>query len=239
NPISGPLTRNYGDEMRGDVITDSLGYVYISSVTSSVDFPAINSFSTTYKGGSTDAILVKLNPMLEHIEWSSFLGGSGVDASHTLKIDSMKSVYIAGGTTSLNFPVTAGVYQSLFAGGADGWLARIAPNGDSIMAATFTGTSNFDQAYFIDLDREGSVYVYGQTNGNFPVTAGVYSNPNSGQFVQKFSGDLKALEFSTVFGSGIGIPNISPTAFLVNDCNNLYMSGWGGAINQGGNFWPG
>jgi hypothetical protein len=239
NPISGPLTRNYGDEMRGDVITDSLGYVYISSVTSSVDFPAINSFSTAYKGGSTDAILVKLNPMLEHIEWSSFLGGSGVDASHTLKIDSMKSVYIAGGTTSLNFPVTAGVYQSLFAGGADGWLARIAPNGDSIMAATFTGTSNFDQAYFIDLDWEGSVYVYGQTNGNFPVTAGVYSNPNSGQFVQKFSGDLKALEFSTVFGSGIGIPNISPTAFLVNDCNNLYMSGWGGAINQGGNFWPG
>ncbi|MBX2971127.1 MAG: gliding motility-associated C-terminal domain-containing protein [Cyclobacteriaceae bacterium] len=237
NPVAGPLTRNYGDEMRGDVITDSLGYVYISSVTSSVDFPAISSFSTTYKGGSTDAILVKLNPMLEHIEWSSFLGGSGVDASHTLKIDSMKSVYIAGGTTSSNFPITDGAYQPILAGGADGWLARIAPNGDSIMHATFTGTTNFDQVYFIDLDYEGSVYVYGQTNGNFPVTPGVYSNPNSGQFVQKLSGDLKELEFSTVFGSGIGIPNISPTAFLVNDCNNLYMSGWGGLINQSGIFW--
>lgn len=239
NPISGPLTRNYGDEMRGDVITDSLGNVYISSVTSSNNFPAMNSFSTTYKGGSTDAILVKLNPMLETILWSAYLGGSGVDASHTLKIDSLQSVYIAGGTTSANFPVTAGAYQSIFAGGADGWLTRIAPNGDSIMYATFTGTTNFDQVYFIDLDREGSVYVYGQTDGNFPITPGVYSNPNSGQFVQKLSGDLKELKFSTVFGSGIGIPNISPTAFLVNDCNNLYMSGWGGAINQGFPFWPG
>lgn len=239
NPISGPLTRNYGDEMRGDIITDSLGYIYVSSVTSSVNFPALNSFSTIYRGGSTDAVLVKFDPMLENISWSAFLGGSGVDASHTLKIDSLKSVYIAGGTTSSNFPITDGSYQPVLAGGADGWLARIAPNGDSIMHATFTGTTNFDQVYFIDLDREGAVYVYGQTNGNFPVTPGVYSNPNSGQFVQKLSGDLKKLEFSTVFGSGIGIPNISPTAFLVNDCNNLYMSGWGGLINRGPNFWNG
>ncbi|MBX2966379.1 MAG: gliding motility-associated C-terminal domain-containing protein [Cyclobacteriaceae bacterium] len=239
NPISGPLTRNYGDEMRGDIITDSLGYVYISSVTSSADFPALSSFSTTYRGGATDAVLVKLDPLLENIAWSAFLGGSGVDASHTLKIDSLKSVYIAGGTTSSNFSVTDNTYQPALVGGADGWIARIAPNGDSIMAATFTGTTNFDQVYFIDLDRNGAVYVYGQTNGSFPVTAGVYSNPNSGQFVQKFSGDLKTLEFSTVFGSGIGIPNISPTAFLVNDCNNLYMSGWGGVINQGFNFWNG
>lgn len=239
NEISGPLTRNYGDEMRGDVITDSLGNVYISSVTSSDDFPAINSFSTVYRGGSTDAVLVKFDPMLENIVWSAFLGGDSVDTSHTLKIDSRKSIYIAGGTTSSDFPVTTDAYQPLLKGGVDGWIARIDPDGDAIMSATFTGTSDFDQVYFIDLDREGAVYVYGQTNGNFPVTPGVYSNPNSGQFVQKLSGDLKKLEFSTVFGSGIGIPNISPTAFLVNDCNNLYMSGWGGLINRGPNFWNG
>lgn len=237
NPAGSPLVRNYGDEMRGDVITDSLGNVYISSVTSSTNFPAVNSFSTTYRGGLTDAVLVKMDPELKTILWSSFLGGSDVDAAHTLKLDSMQSIYLAGGTTSINFPTTDNGYQKVLAGDVDGWLARIAPNGDSVMHATFTGTTNFDQVYFIDLDSQGDAYVYGQTNGSFPVTAGVYNNPNSGQFIQKFSGVLDKLIFSTVFGSGIGIPNISPTAFLVNDCNNLYMSGWGGSINIQRGFW--
>lgn len=237
NPAGSPLVRNYGDEMRGDIITDSLGNVYISSVTSSTNFPSFNSFSTTYRGGLTDAVLVKMDPQLKTILWSSFLGGSGVDAAHTLKLDSALSIYLAGGTTSTNFPTTDNGYQKVLAGDVDGWLARIAPNGDSVMYSTFTGTANFDQVYFIDLDSQGDAYVYGQTNGSFPVTAGVYNNPNSGQFIQKFSGVLDDLIFSTVFGSGIGILNISPTAFLVNDCNNLYMSGWGGSINIQRGFW--
>jgi len=65
----------------------------------------------------------------------------------------------------------------------------------------------------------------------------VYNNPNSGQFLQKFDNSLSSLLFSTVFGSGIGIPNISPTAFLVSDCNNIYLSGWGGEINSNLGYW--
>src|SRR5690606_37924904 len=40
-----------------------------------------------------------------------------------------------------------------------------------------------------------------------------------------------------VFGSGGGIPDISPTAFLVNECNNLYLAGWGGMVNALNGFW--
>ena len=144
---------------------------------------------------------------------------------------------MAGGTSSTNFPITAGVYQPINLGNVDGWIAKIKNDGSVIESSTFTGTTNFDQVYFVDLNNQGEVYVYGQTNGNFPVTPGVYRNLNSGQFVQKFSGDLTTLIFSTVFGSGIGIPNISPTAFLVNECNNLYMSGWGGTVNSSRGFW--
>jgi hypothetical protein len=237
NPAGSPLVANYGDELRGDVITDTDGNIWIASVTSSSDFPAINSFSTTYQGGLTDAILVKLTADLSAIEWSAFLGGSAVDASHTLKFDAEGNVYLAGGTTSANFPVSAGAYQPTYSGGVDGWIAKIAADGSAMEAATFTGTAEFDQVYFVDLNNSDEVYVYGQTNGEFPVSPGVYNNPNSGQFVQKFSADLTGLVFSTVFGSGIGIPNISPTAFLVNECNNLYMSGWGGDINIDRSFW--
>ncbi len=234
----GPLTRNYGDEMRGDIITDSDGNVYISSVTSSANFPIVNGFSIVYNGGGTDAVLAKLNPELTQIEWSTFIGGIGFDAAYTIKFDSLGNIYTGGGTTSANFPIIPGAYQSTYSGNTDGWMALINASGTAVLRSTFTGTNQYDQIYFLDVGTTGDVYVYGQTTGPMPVTPGVYKNPNSGQFVQKLSGDLTSLIFSTVFGSGIGIPNISPTAFLVSECNNLYMSGWGGLINSSRGYWP-
>lgn len=237
NPITGPLTQNYGDEMRGDVLTDLNGDVYVTSVSASTDFPAINSFGTVYGGGVTDGVLVKLSADLSTVIWGAYIGGSAHDASHTIKFDASSNLYVAGGTTSTNFPVTTGRYQTALNGNADGWIAHIRNDGSVLLNATFTGTPQYDQVYFVDLNSSGEVYVYGQTAGAMPVTAGVYHNPNSGQFVQKFNAELNTLIFSTVFGSGIGIPNISPTAFLVNDCNNLYMSGWGGRTNSAQGFW--
>ncbi|WP_276372094.1 PKD domain-containing protein [Chryseolinea sp. H1M3-3] len=231
NATFGALTKNYGDELRGDVITDNQSNVYISTVTASSDFPVGKGLDITYNGGATDALLIKLNATLSEILWSTFIGGSGADASHTLKLDKDNAIFMAGGTTSPDFPVKATAYQSVHKGDADGWIAHIGNNGDTIYNATYTGTPSFDQIYFVDINQAEEVYVYGQTSGAFPITPGVYNNPNSGQFVQKFDRSLSTLVFSTVFGSGRGTPDISPTAFLVNECNNLYMSGWGGVVN--------
>lgn len=237
NPQASPLVANYGDELRGDIITDAAGNIYISSVTASPNFPVSNSFGVTYQGGITDALVLNLNDDLSQIVWGSFIGGSAADASHSIKIDAMGNLFIAGGSSSFDFPTTSGSYQSVFGGQVDGWIAKIKGDGSSILSATYTGTAQFNQVYFIDLDVNEDVFAYGQTVGSFPVTAGVYSNANSGQFLQKFDNSLSALQFSTVFGAGRGIPDISPTAFLVNDCNNIYMSGWGGAINISRGFW--
>ncbi|UII25878.1 PKD domain-containing protein [Fulvivirga maritima] len=159
-----------------------------------------------------------------------------------MKLDINNEVVIAGGTSSIDFPVTPNAYQPGFNGIVDGWIARISNDGSAIINATYTGTNSFDQIYFVDLNENGEVYCYGQTTGQMPVTAGAYVNPNSGQFLQKFSSDLSALEISTVFGSGSinGFirPNISPTAFLVNECDNIYLAGWGGVINSAHGYWP-
>ncbi|MBL0744697.1 PKD domain-containing protein [Chryseolinea lacunae] len=239
----GPLVVNYGDEMRGDVITDESGHVFITSVTSSSDFPIVNGFDNSFGGGTTDGVVVKLAPDLSSIVWSSYVGGSGFDAAYSIKFDNDKNLVLAGGTTSVDFPVTVGAYQTVFNGIVDGWIARLKPDGSAMVNATFTGTTSFDQVYFVDLNAAGNIFCYGQTAGHMPVTAGVYHNLNSGQFLQKFSPDLSTLQFSTVFGSGstngLIIPNISPTAFLVNDCNNIYMAGWGGFVNSSSQtgFW--
>jgi PKD repeat protein len=237
----GSLVVNYGDEMRGDVITDETGNVYISSVTSSTDFPIVNGFDNSYNGSISDGVAVKLTSDLSSIVWSSYIGGSGLDAAYSIKLDNDKNIVLAGGTTSTNFPATAGAYQTVFNGIVDGWIARVAADGSALINATYTGTVSFDQVYFVDLNASGNVFVYGQTAGHMPISPGVYNNANSGQFLQKFSSDLSALSYSTVFGSGssngLVIPNISPTAFLVNDCDNIYMAGWGGIINSQLNYW--
>ena len=238
NPSSSSLVVNYGDQLRGDIISDIDNNIYVSTVTSSANFPVTNSFGLAYMGGATDALLLKLSPDLSQIVWAGFLGGNGVDASHTIKFDLDGNLVVGGGSSSLDFPTTTGTYQPLHAGSVDGWIAKIKNDGSSIIASTFTGTPQFNQVYFVDLDSDGNIYAYGQTSGSFPTTPGVYKNSNSGQFLQKFDATLSTLIFSTVFGSGIGIPNISPTAFLVNDCNNIYLSGWGGLINSAfARFW--
>ncbi|MEJ1240035.1 gliding motility-associated C-terminal domain-containing protein [Chryseolinea sp. T2] len=228
----GILVKNYGDQQRGDIITDPAGNVYVATVTQSDEFPIVNGLHNTFGGGVTDAVLVKLNPDLSSIIWSTFIGGSGADACHTIKFDKNGDLFVAGGTSSPNFPVTAGSYQSVFNGVADGWIASLTSDGTTWQRSTFTGTASFDEVFFVDLNADDEVYVFGQTSGAFPVTAGVYNNPNSGQFIQKFNHNLTQLTFSTVIGSGRGIPDISPTAFLVNDCNNIYIAGWGGVVNM-------
>ena len=95
----------------------------------------------------------------------------------------------------------------------------------------YIGTSDYDQLYFTDLDADDNIYTYGQTAGDFPITSGAFSS-GGGQFVQKWNSDLTQLIASTRIGSSTFLPDISPTAFLVNDCDNIYLSGWGGLTNS-------
>jgi hypothetical protein len=238
NMSNTPLVKNYGDQLRGDVITDKDGNIYISSVTASDDFPKVAGTKSGYSG-ETDALIVKMNPDLSTIQWSNFLGGSSVDAAYSIKLDRDNNLFVAGGTASIDFPHSKGAYDSTFNGEVDGWIAKVKGDGSAIMAATYTGTSLFDQVYFLDLNTAEEIYVYGQTTSpTFIITPGIYNKPNSGQFLQKFKNDLTGLVFSTVFGSGRQTPDISPTAFLVNDCGIIYMSGWaGGQLNAAIGGW--
>jgi len=222
------LRKNYGDAYRGDVTTDAAGNVYIASTTASANFPILNGFQRT-RTGANDAVVVKLNPGLAGLVWSTYLGGSADDAAYSVQIDPTGNVFVSGGTASTNFPGVSGGLHAQYLGGIDGFVARIAPLGNDLFQASYIGTSAYDQAHFVQLDNQGAVYLYGQTSGNYPVTAGVYSNPNSRQFIHKLNRNLTATTFSTVVGNGpsSGDTNISPTAFLVDNCGQILLSGWG------------
>ena len=233
-PLVSNLIANYGDAFRGEVIVDENDHVYIASYTSSPDFPIINGFQSAYGGGLHDGVVVKMNADLSQIIWSTFLGGSLQDGLYSVKLDQQKNVIVGGGTLSLDYPTTTGVHrEQKLLSDIDGVLSKIKNDGSELLASTFLGTPAYDQVFLIDVDENDNIYALGQTRGSYPITSGVYSNPNSGQFIHKFNSELNATHFSTVFGSGRGSPDIRPTAFLVNECENLLISGWGGNTNIG------
>jgi len=236
NTGSNALIRNYGDHNRGDVFTDSDDNVYIASSTSGTDFPVNSSIQTTYGGGNSDGVAFSLNADFSVLRWSTYLGGANDDAAFSIKLDSNDDLFVGGGTASGDFVSKGNPLHPDFLGDVDGYISKISISGDSLIASTFIGTEAYDQVYFIDIDEADMVYAFGQTKGNYPITAGVFNVPNSSQFLHKLDGSLSNTSFSTVFGSGTREPNISPTAFLANDCGNILLSGWGGIVNS--NFSP-
>jgi gliding motility-associated-like protein len=230
--MSDTLQKAYSDEFRGEIIVDQNDNCYVATSTGSSDFPIVNGFQNTYGGGITDGVIFKFNSNLSALLWSSFIGGAEADAAYSAQFDPNFNVFCTGGTISTNFPTTAGVIHTSYQGGiTDGWLAKISNNGQTLLSSTFIGTNDYDQSFFVQLDLSGFVYVVGQTLGNYPITpASVYSVNNSGQFLHKLTNNLQSTIFSTQWGSGNGNINLSLTAFLVNECNNIFVSGWGGSL---------
>lgn len=229
-----PLTNNYGDQLRGDVILDNEGNICIASNTHSSDFTPQNGFQSTYGGGTTDGLVAKFSPNLSTLIFSSFLGGGSDDACFSIKADSNNDLYIAGGSKSTNFPTTTNAFDPINNGDVDAFVTHISADGTSIIESTFAGTPDFDQAYFMDIGPDEHIYLFGQTKGEYPVTANKHHNTNAGQFIHKLNKNLQSEIWSTVIGSNNStvLPNISPTAFLVNDCGLILLSGWGGHVNR-------
>ncbi len=231
--------RFYGDDSRGEVILDKANNIYVATQTQSVDFPMVNAMQST-KSGLQDGVILKIDPSCSNIIFSTYLGGDGDDGVFVMDISpTTGNLYVAGTTNSTNFPgPKTGVKQPALnaAAGAvdpppDGFVSEIANDGSAIIATTYLGTPSYDAIYGIKFDKLGFPYIMGITEGSWPVFNATYSVANSRQFVVKLKKDLSDYVYSTVFGSGGSShdPNISPVAFLVDRCENVYVSGWGGS----------
>ncbi len=234
NPPSA-LRYNYADEVRGEIELDKSNNVYIASCTRSTNFPIVGSpFQPTYGGGNFDALIVKMDENLQNILWSSYLGGVLDDAAYSIELDTADNLYVSGGTSSPNFPTTLGaLYTTPQGGRSDGFICYLDKSGSSRIYSSYYGSPAYDQAYFVGLDKFNNVYLFGQTEATganatrFIKNAG-FSQANSGQFISKLTPEIDSIMWSTTFGNGSGRPNISPTAFLVDLCSKIYLSGWGG-----------
>ena len=223
------LMTNYGDNSRGEIMLDSTGNCIIASCTRSTNFPVINAFQPNLSG-QQDGVLFMLDKNLSNLIWSSYFGGTNNDMINSVKIDSTYHIVFAGGTSSNNLPQTIGTYQTIYNGGTtDGFVAKLSTDGLTLQKVSYIGTNNYDNVFFIEVDFDGNIYLLGQSfGGSFPVINAGYVNLNSNQFICKLDSAMTTIVSSTTFGNGNpAMLNISPSAFLVDRCGNIYASGWG------------
>ena len=231
------LRLNYGDDGRSEVVLDNTGNVYLASCTSSKDFPVTgNAFQST-NAGRQDGVFIKTSPDLSTILASSYIGGNNDDAAFALALNPQTSeVYLVGGTSSTNLPGTGNgpVISATNKGGIDGFLSIISNDGGTLVKTSYLGTGGTEVLYGVQFDNRAFPYIMGTTTGDWPVINAAFSQPKGRQFIAKLTPDISSFVYSTTFGKGAAFPDISPTAFLVDRCENVYVAGWGGGIEAEG-----
>jgi len=221
------LSYNYGDQFRGEIILSGEDIVAVSHTRSS-NFPVTN--GTTLQGDQ-DAVAFKMSGNLNVLHWSSYYGGSNIETGHSISQISTGEIFITGGTSSSNFNFSG--HTTSYSGDRDGYILKLNGSSGAIISGTYLGGTAYDQCYFVETNTDDEIYVFGQTqSNNWNITAGKYGNPNSGQFIRKYNNSLSSILWTTLIGAGSGKVEISPTAFLISECNDILLSGWGGEINR-------
>lgn len=157
------------------VAVDALGYAYITGYTFSSDFPTFNALQPNY-GGNTDAFVAKLNVTGSAWVYSTYLGGTAeenngliTDATPegAIAVDGFGNAYVAGKTSSTNFPTVRAVQSSL-RGDTDAFVAKLDPAGSeliysSYLGSTFSGNIGFEErALGVAVDQFGNTFLTGQ-----------------------------------------------------------------------------
>ncbi|PYV26998.1 MAG: hypothetical protein DMG27_05145, partial [Acidobacteria bacterium] len=166
---------------------------------------------------------LRIDPVLSY---STYLGGNNFDQPNGIVVDSAGNAYVAGFTSSSNFPAPSGALQATYAGSSDAFVSKLSPSGSSLVYSTYLGGSFTDQALAIALDSLGSAYIAGQTlSSDFPTTAGAFKTAYGGNgdaFLAKLSPDGSSLAYSTYLG-GSGLDEARGIA--LDSSGNIYIAG--------------
>ena len=191
----------------GDGVAVSTVGIFLTGETRSTNFPTTpGAFDTTYNGGSPygDAFVTRLSSNGQYLEYSTYLGGTGEDDANAIVADGQGAAYITGWTGSINFPITAGAFDTTFAGQHDIFITKLSPTGDTLEYSGLLGGSGDDQGQGLAVNVFKEIFVTGQTNSsNFTITPGAHDSTLSGAwdaFVTKINATGSELVYSTFLG---------------------------------------
>ena len=154
-----------GADVGRAIAVDASGDVFVAGYTLSSNFPTQNAFQSTNPGSSNaHCFVTELNPAGTSLVFSTYFGGSGQDRAFGIALDPQGNIYLAGDTTSTDFPITANAFQSMNQGQGDAFVSKLTPGAASLVYSTFLGGTAADQATSIALDSKNNAYVAGFTS---------------------------------------------------------------------------
>ncbi len=238
SPTGSLLYANYFGGSYSDhgaaIAVDANGNTYVTGGTYSPDLPVRSPYQSSLKGAG-DAFVASFDAS-GALVFSTFLGGSSgspfsPEQGNAIAIDSQKNTYVAGVTSSVDFPVSGGVAQSRLAGASDGFVVKINPAGSGLIYSTFLGGTGVDVPTSIAVDPFGAVAVAGYTSSlDFPLLSPLQSSQSGifDAFVTILNPSGNNFYFSSVVG-GSGIDSINGVA--IDGYGNFYAAGQTGSLD--------
>lgn len=217
------------------------------------DFPTTGgAFDETYNGGTADVFVSKLNAAGSALLYSTFIGGSELDAGFGIAVDAAGKAYVTGEAGD-GFPTTAGARDTSHNGGLDAFVTVLKADGSGpLVYSTFLGGTGDDEGLAIAVDGEGKAYVVGDTEDDttdFPTTGGAFDTSHNGLFdgfvakVNPVGGGASDLVFSTFLGGssddvGFGLPVDRAGIALEPGCPSACEAYVTGGTKSGGDPFP-
>jgi len=207
-PLAIAVIGGSGDDEVTSLAFDSTGFVYVMGVTGSTNFPVTAGVYQTQKSGPTDLFVAKFDSSLSSLLAATYLGGSSNE--YGVVTFGNGYLYLAGGSQSMDFPVSPDAYDTSFNGGSrDNFVARLDTALSQYRGSLFGGTSFSESATEIRVALDGTVYVAGSTEGfGFPTTVGAVQATKSSflgdGYISRFNSSLTALLSSTLLGGQAG-----------------------------------
>lgn len=227
------------DDEAHAVTLDPSGHVLVVGWTASSDFPSRPGCYDVTQNGGRDVFFARLTSDLTTLDAATFLGAGGDDYDEDIVLDPTGDIYVTGWTGSTAFPTTAGAYDRTYNGYYyDAFVSELSPDLKTLIHSTYIGGSSWDFGYAIARDKEGNIYVSGQTaSANLPVTADAFDTSYSGgapdvgddAFVSKLDSTLSTLMASTYLG-GVGWEN--GLSIITDTLGHVYVGG----STSSGNF---
>lgn len=178
------------------------GDIVAGGWTASPDFPTKDAIQFI-PGGNRDAFALRFDPSLSSLRWSSLLGGNGTDELHGLEFTSDGSIAIAG-IAGWNFPLVAPDIDGPQGDGRDIFIARIGPDGRSLLFSTYLGSRSSDSVGGLVVTLDDRIVVGGTVSSyGMPALSSFrgYSFGTDG-FVASYALDGTRLTTSFLGGTG-------------------------------------
>src|SRR5579864_6284592 len=200
-----------GNEQPSGIVVDSTGSAYVVGSTDSPDFP-LTTLSAAAAGDS-HAFVAKLDPTGQNLIYADYLGGNNTDFGYALVLDNANEVYLAGSTSSSNFPLV-NPYQNSAPGPYSAFVSKISADGSALLYSTYLGGNTWEQPSSIVITALGEVLVAGSTQSlNFPVVNAYQATASANQgglygsygFLTKFNASGSSLSYSTYFGGASNV----------------------------------